>query len=148
GVMLPDEVHRVVHDESRPEYERARALLDHLTTPDKHGDRPGFGTHWTSSRSVAEDFPKAPAEHLANEDWMQRRHPPDYTWGKAPDENPEEYEDWEGGPLGKPATAWCSTPAPRPARTSTSTPATAWASTPTTATASTRSHCTPAPAST
>jgi hypothetical protein len=43
---LPSHVHDVVHDESRPMHERARALLDHINN--EHGDN--IGMHWSDQR--------------------------------------------------------------------------------------------------
>lgn len=49
-VVLPEEVHRRVHDESRPTHERARELLEHLNSQ-------GRGhPHWTTDQDVAAGF--------------------------------------------------------------------------------------------
>lgn len=92
GVSLPDRVHRVVHDESRPVHERAEALLDHVS---EHPDH--WGMHWTTENRVAEDFAERSAQHEANEDQRGRYALNDFTWGHEP-----EYKDT---PLAKPGTA-------------------------------------------
>lgn len=63
GVRLPDELHRLVHDPSRPEHERAGALLDHLKEHES-----GIGVHWTTEPGVAEDFAEHAARHESAED--------------------------------------------------------------------------------
>lgn len=45
-MTLPDHIHDVVHDESRPEHERARVLLAHIG--EHHGDN--IGMHWSDQR--------------------------------------------------------------------------------------------------
>lgn len=66
-VQLPREVHEVVHDQSRPLAERARALREHLdanpsegmglqrdlTDEEKYGQTGHFGVHWTDSEPHA-----------------------------------------------------------------------------------------------
>ena len=42
-MRLPDHVHEVVHDESRPIHERGQALLDHVNS--EHGHK--LGMHWS-----------------------------------------------------------------------------------------------------
>jgi hypothetical protein len=92
GVSLPDRVHRVVHDESRPAHERAQALLSHVS------DHPGhLGMHWTTENHVAEDFAERSAQHEASEDQRGRSALDDFTWGHE-----QRYKDT---PLGKPGTA-------------------------------------------
>jgi hypothetical protein len=92
GVSLPDRVHRVVHDESRPAHERAQALLGHVS------DHPGhLGMHWTTENRVAEDFAERSAQHEANEDQRGRYALNDFSWGHE-----KAYKDT---PLGKPGTA-------------------------------------------
>lgn len=52
-VHLPDSVHQVVHDPSRPMYERAQALLAHLQ---QGGGSAGLGMHWTASPQMAHRY--------------------------------------------------------------------------------------------
>jgi hypothetical protein len=92
GVSLPDRLHRVVHDESRPVHERAQALLDHVSGHPDH-----WGMHWTTENRVAEDFAERSAKHEADEDQRGRYALNDFSWGHEP-----RYEDT---PLGKPGTA-------------------------------------------
>ena len=60
ALQLPEHVHRIVHDESRPDYERGLALARHLlTTPHPMPSRgQGLGFNWTDDPEVA----KASAE--------------------------------------------------------------------------------------
>lgn len=44
-MTLPDHVHDVVHDESRPMHERGQALLDHVGK--QYGRYGGLGMHWS-----------------------------------------------------------------------------------------------------
>jgi 8-oxo-dGTP diphosphatase len=70
GVALPDELHRMVHDPSRPLHERARALLEHVSDhPEGNGH---LGTHWTTENSVAEDFAETAARWKRDEDDRDR----------------------------------------------------------------------------
>ena len=66
GVSLPDGLHRMVHDPSRPLDERARALLEHVSDhPEGDGH---LGTHWTTESGVAEDFAETAAKWKRDED--------------------------------------------------------------------------------
>lgn len=98
GVMLPPELHRAVHDRSRPLAERAHALLNHVAQgdPANHYSDYGLGKHWTDSESTAHDFAKNNADYLAGQDKKKRRESGDFTWGHEPDD-PEI-------PHGQPAT--------------------------------------------
>jgi hypothetical protein len=49
AVSLPDEVHDVVHDESRPSAERAQALADHVK-------KRGLGMHFTDDKQQAAHY--------------------------------------------------------------------------------------------
>lgn len=92
GVHLPDRLHRLVHDESRPVHERAQALLDHVSEHEGH-----WGMHWTTEPHVAEDFAEHAARHYAREDQRGREALGDFSWGHE-----QAYKDT---PLGKPGTA-------------------------------------------
>jgi hypothetical protein len=88
GVMLPDEVHRAVHDEARPAHERARALLDHLTQPEnRYGGQ--LGRHWSTEPGVAEDFAETAAKWARDED-DRARPDSDRTWGSHVEDDDDE----------------------------------------------------------
>lgn len=86
GVNLPDDLHRFVHDESKPQHERAIALLNHLGGERGGGDhRYGLGMHWSLSSGVAEDFAEKMADHIA--DVNRGDHSDhDFSWGKHLDD--------------------------------------------------------------
>lgn len=84
GVHLPPELHNLVHDESQPVEDRAHALLRHLAGERTDDSRSGLGPHWTSEKSVAEDFAEKDAQHRAN-----TAHPHQgegAPWGSSPGE--------------------------------------------------------------
>lgn len=84
GVHLPPELHNLVHDESQPVEDRAHALLRHLAGERTDDPRSGLGPHWTSEKSVAEDFAEKDAQHRAN-----TAHPHQgegAPWGSSPGE--------------------------------------------------------------
>ena len=93
GVTLPEHVHKIVHDESRPTKERAHALLQHITQSGHHG---GVGTHWTSDDGVAEGFATGGStEDHVNRNKEEAERTRDFKWG---------VNDL-GHPKGQPATA-------------------------------------------
>jgi hypothetical protein len=88
GVMLPDETHRAVHDESRPAHERAGALLDHLTQPEnRYGGQ--LGRHWSTNSGVAEDFAETAAKWARDED-DRARPAEDRSWGSHVEDDADE----------------------------------------------------------
>jgi ParB/Sulfiredoxin domain len=100
GVSLPDDLHRMVHDQSRPAHERARALLSHVSDhPEGDGH---LGTHWTTENGVAEDFAETAAGWKRDED-DKSRPDHDHSFGHYTeddeDEGPQHYR------LPKPGTA-------------------------------------------
>lgn len=102
GVTLPDDVHRIVHDRTRPRHERAQALLDHVADSDRHGyrDASGMGTHWTLHQGVAEDFAEKMARHEGGGE--ESRHP---EHGMVPQEQEEGVYTPPPRPAPKPGTA-------------------------------------------
>ncbi len=54
AVELPKDVHKVVHDDSRPMHERAQALVDHISTSKK-----GLGHFWSDRQQTSKEY----AEH-------------------------------------------------------------------------------------
>jgi hypothetical protein len=99
GVSLPDDLHRMVHDQSRPVHERARALLEHVSDhPEGQGH---LGTHWTTENGVAEDFAETAAKWKRDEDDRDR---PDHDFSFGHHD-----EEWEGeterARMPKPGTA-------------------------------------------
>jgi len=97
GVNLPDDLHRMVHDQSIPPNERAMALLDFLGTPEARKNpwgndwREGLGTSWSGDEGVAEDYARTSAERFTEHNQGE----PNPIWGT----------DDFGDPLGKPGTA-------------------------------------------
>lgn len=90
GVNLPDDLHRFVHDDSKPVHERARALLDHVAgmRNDPGDRRVGLGMHWSLKGGVAEDFGEKAAGHYAGTNaGKQDQH--DFSWGRSPGEEPD-----------------------------------------------------------
>lgn len=51
AVELPKDVHKVVHDDSRPMHERAQALVDHITKSQK-----GIGHFWSDRQQTSRDY--------------------------------------------------------------------------------------------
>lgn len=51
SVDLPKDVHKIVHDDSRPMHERAQALVDHVTGKDKH-----LGNYWSDRQQTAREY--------------------------------------------------------------------------------------------
>lgn len=95
GVNLPDDLHRFVHDGSKPVHERAKALLDHVAGM-RNGSsdhRVGLGMHWSLRNGVAEDFGEKSAGHYAGTNaGKQDAH--DFSWGRTPGEEPD-YDEIE-----------------------------------------------------
>lgn len=86
GLNLPDDLHRFVHDESRPTAERAHALLGYIAQDrgrSKGDRRSGLGMHWSMNRDIGEDFGHKEAEHYAeaNKDYDNAH---DFQWGSVP----------------------------------------------------------------
>jgi hypothetical protein len=84
GMTLPDDLHKFVHDPSKPQGERAKALLYHLASEHARnsGDhRVGLGVHWTSEPRVAESFGEDYARWDADADKKQRVEKNDHSWG-------------------------------------------------------------------
>jgi 8-oxo-dGTP pyrophosphatase MutT (NUDIX family) len=52
ALSLPDHVHDVVHDESRPLHERAKALSDHIIS----GNQGHLGRFWSDERGVSRSY--------------------------------------------------------------------------------------------
>lgn len=95
GVNLPDDLHRFVHDDSKPVHERAQALLNHVAgmRNDPADRRVGLGMHWSLTGGVAEDFGERAAGHYAGANAREQdQH--DFSWGRTPGEEPD-YEDIE-----------------------------------------------------
>jgi len=61
GVALPPEVHAVVHDESRPLAERARALAHHVVS------RGGLGNFWSSDPDVSKTYAESSAKRYSSQ---------------------------------------------------------------------------------
>lgn len=86
GVNLPDDLHRFVHDESKPQHERAMALINHLAGERSGGDhRYGLGMHWSLDNGVAEDFGEKMADHIADVNRGDHKDH-DFSWGKHLDD--------------------------------------------------------------
>lgn len=93
GVGLPDDLHRFVHDESKPVHERAKALLRHVTDSSSrhmidysdnslHRDfRSGLGTSWSGDQDVAEDFSRRNADVFTDHHQRHAEKHEDKTWG-------------------------------------------------------------------
>lgn len=85
GINLPDDLHREIHDDSRPVHERAAKLLDHISgtrARDKGDHRYGLGMHWSLNDRIAEDFAERSAEHYA--DGNKNGHAAhDFSWGRT-----------------------------------------------------------------
>ena len=60
AVSLPKDVHEKVHDQSRPVYERAQMIADHLRQSGSGGRAYDghLGTHWTTSPEMAAGYSK------------------------------------------------------------------------------------------
>jgi hypothetical protein len=90
GVNLPDDLHRFVHDASKPVHERAAALLNHVAgmRNDPSDRRVGLGMHWSLSSGIGEDFgEKAAGHYAATNAHSQDQH--DFSWGRSPGEEPD-----------------------------------------------------------
>jgi hypothetical protein len=95
GVSLPDDLHRFVHDESKPVHERAKALLNHVAgmRSDPRDPRMGLGMHWSLHNNPAEDFAERSAEHYADTN-ASKPEAHDFSWGRTPGEDPD-YDEIE-----------------------------------------------------
>ncbi|MCW2929909.1 MAG: hypothetical protein JWM19_871 [Actinomycetia bacterium] len=61
GLDLPDHVHNVVHDESRPVHERAHALLSHVLGDGNAGGG-GLGNFWSDHAGVSKVYAESSAQ--------------------------------------------------------------------------------------
>lgn len=69
GAALPEHVHRVVHDESRPVAERAHALASHLLGDSNQGGA-GLGNFWSADPDVSKTYAESSARRY-NRDGVQ-----------------------------------------------------------------------------